>query len=414
MKTRSLYAGAVRAVLISVAAAILAACAPPLDNRAEGNLRIILPGGASSAARAAIDPPADVSYYQLDFFGPGGETRSETLQSGTGTLTLTLNLGQWTIRVVAFTTARVPYGSGETTVTVETGRINEAAITMKANRLLAGTVTVVKPDNLVLTDIWVTAYKEAERTTDIGRATLSPDGEWVMEFPASSLAGSGTAWFRVSATDGTNSYTVDAGDSGPLSANGITNLDLPLAIYRITIDPAIAEGRVTADKSCEAVGNTISLTITPDANYRLKSGTLTYSDGTDEYPIAGTEPDYAFTMPAFDVTISAFFNRVLGFTIEGPGDLMVSVTTENSAGGTSTEISWSADESVTFTLESSDYQAEDGNLKWIVNGTEISDAGGKSLVIRARDYVQRSYMVTVMIREDGQWYSTEIPFEVTE
>jgi hypothetical protein len=506
MKTRSLCAGAVRAFLVLAAAAILAACAPPLDSRGEGNLRIVLAGRASPGARAAIDPPEDVSYYRLDFSGPGGETLSETLQSGTE-LTVTLNLGQWTIRVEAFTAEEVLLGSGATSapVTVEAGRTTEAAIAIRlalaeitafnfdsleaevsvdsaaktvtvsvpygtdvtnlvpaitvspgatidpasgeaqnftnpvlytvtaANGstqvyevtvnvqeqnsiLLAGTVTVVKPDSLVLTGITVTAYKEAGRTTVIGTAALSPPSEaWDMEFPVSSLAESGTAWFRVSATGGTNSYTVDAGDSGVIPESGITDLDLALRIYGITIDPAIAGGSVIADKSYETAGNTIGLTVEPDDGYILKSGTLQYSDGTDNYPIPESGPEYSFEMPAADVTISAFFNKGLGFTVEGPSERAVGVTAEHSAGAEpATEISWSGDEFITFTLESSDYTVEGGNLKWIVNGIEISAANGNSLVIRARDYVQRSYTVTVMIAEDGQWYSTEIPFEVTE
>jgi hypothetical protein len=412
MKTRSLYAGAVRAFLIPAAVAILAACAPPLDSRGEGNLRIVLAGGASSGARAAIDPPEDVAYYRLDFSGPGGETRSEILQSGTE-LTLTLSLGQWTIRVEAFTAENALRGSGETPVpvTVEAGRTNEAAIAMKVSTmLLAGTVTVVKPESLVLTDITITAYKEAERITVIGTTVVSSNEAWAMDFPVSSLAGSGTAWFRVSATDGTNRYTVDPGNSVTIPEGGIQDIALSLTIYQVTIDPAMAGGSITADKSYGTEGSAISLTVTPDTNYALKSETLKYNDGTNDYAITGS----VFAMPASDVTISAFFNRSLGFTVVGPADKMIEVTAEHSAGAEpATNISWSAAESVIFTLESLDYRTEDGNLQWIVNGTVLS-AGGNSLVIRARDYVQRSYTVTVMIKEDGQWYSTEIPFEVTE
>jgi hypothetical protein len=478
-----------------------------MNNRAEGKLRIVLPGGASQDARAAFQEgevpnasPPDLS-YRLVFSGP--ETfPTQILDPGTLALTLSLALGNWTIRAEAFTPEGELYGSGEFSVTVAAGRTNEAPITMRrafaritafsfadpaaigvvdpdtktidvrvpfntvvtnlvpeitvspgaavspASRvardftdpvtytvtaadgsvqayevtvnvqeqntiLLAGTVTVVKPDSLVLTGITVTAYKEAERTTVIGTAAFSPGEEWGMEFPAASLADS--AWFRVSATDGTNSYTVDAGDSGAIPAGGITNLALSLAIYRIAIDSAMTGGSVAADKRYETAGNTIGLTVTPDTDYRLKSGTLKYSGGDVDYPITGSGSEYSFAMPASDVTIGAFFNRILGFTVEGPADKTIAVTMAHSAGGEpATDISWSGDESVTLTLESPGYRAEDGNLKWIVNGTELSIAGGNSLAIRARDYVQRSYTVTVMIKEDGQWYSTETPFRVME
>ncbi|MDR1248823.1 MAG: DUF5018 domain-containing protein [Treponema sp.] len=128
METRSLYAGATRALLILTAAAILAACASPLGNRTEGNLRIVLAGGAPAGARGI---PPDLSYYQLEFSSPGGETLSRTFAPEPGTHTLTLNLGQWTIRAKAFTAEDVLRGSGETTVLVEAGKINDATIAMK-------------------------------------------------------------------------------------------------------------------------------------------------------------------------------------------------------------------------------------------------------------------------------------------
>jgi hypothetical protein len=136
MKTRSLCAGAFRALLISAAAAILAACASPLDNRAEGTLRIVLPGGASSGERAAFQEndvpaaiPPDLS-YTLVFSGPGGEF-TQILEPGTLELTLTLALGDWIIRAEAFTPDGVFYGSGEFSVTVTAGGPNEAVIIMK-------------------------------------------------------------------------------------------------------------------------------------------------------------------------------------------------------------------------------------------------------------------------------------------
>jgi hypothetical protein len=236
-----------------------------------------------------------------------------------------------------------------------------------------------------------------------------------MEFPLASLADSGAAWFRVSATDGTGSYTVDAGDSGAIPESGITNLDLSLAIYRIGIDPAMVWGSVAADKRYETAGNTIGLTVTPDTDYRLKSGTLQYSDGDLDYPLTGSGPGYSFIMPASDVTISAFFNRVLGFAIEGPRDEMIPVTVTHSADSISPTdsfpaISWSGDESLTFTVDAA-YSAEAGNLKWLLNGEEL-EAAENSLVIRARDYVPRHYTLTVMIEAHDLWYSGEQGFTV--
>jgi hypothetical protein len=186
------------------------------------------------------------------------------------------------------------------------------------------------------------------------------------------------------------------------------------SFYKV-ITSGLIDGAVTAAPIALS-GSSVDFTVTPATNYILKSGTLKCNDGT--ISITGTgDPNYAFTMPASDVTISAFFNRVLGFTIELPTDkaTAVTITMAHSEGADpATEISWSGNESILFTVEGSDYTVEDGNLQWIVNGTEISDATGNSHTIRARRYVKRSYTITVMIEEDGQWYSREIPFKVTE
>jgi hypothetical protein len=142
----------------------------------------------------------------------------------------------------------------------------------------------------------------------------------------------------------------------------------------------------------------------------MKTGTLKYSEGGGDHAISGN----TFTMPASDVTISAFFNKDIGFTIELPQDEAIGVTAVHSTGSTpATEISWTGGESVTFTLNSPGYSAEGLNLKWMLNGIAVT-ASGNSLTIQAQDYVRRSYTLTVMIEKDDQWYSTDISFKVTE
>jgi hypothetical protein len=130
MKTRSFCAGAVRVILFLAATAILAACAPPLDSRGEGYLRIVL-GGEASRGERAISPAIEATLsYKLYFSGPGGEIPPRDLEPGIKNITLTLSLGNWTIRAEAYH-GEVLYGSGETTVTVEAGRTNDATIHMK-------------------------------------------------------------------------------------------------------------------------------------------------------------------------------------------------------------------------------------------------------------------------------------------
>ena len=72
--------------------------------------------------------------------------------------------------------------------------------------------------------------------------------------------------------------------------------------YAITIDPAITNGTVTA-KPMEAVAGTeITVTVTPDQGYQLKTGSL---KANDEEIV-----DDKFTMPAEAVTITAEFEKI--------------------------------------------------------------------------------------------------------
>ncbi|KKB49673.1 hypothetical protein HMPREF1212_02832 [Parabacteroides sp. HGS0025] len=72
--------------------------------------------------------------------------------------------------------------------------------------------------------------------------------------------------------------------------------------YAIAIDPAIANGTVTADKTQAIEGETVTLTVTPAQGYEQETLSYTTDGGTTE-TITGT----TFVMPAADVTVTATF-----------------------------------------------------------------------------------------------------------
>lgn len=102
-------------------------------------------------------------------------------------------------------------------------------------------------------------------------------------------------------------YTVKINVDGGNNYNNVTDLEvgkfsiLPKR-YAIAIDPAIANGTVTADKTQAIEGETVTLTITPAQGYEQE--TLSYTTGDDtKIAITGT----TFVMPAADVTVTATF-----------------------------------------------------------------------------------------------------------
>jgi hypothetical protein len=139
---------------------------------------------------------------------------------------------------------------------------------------------------------------------------------------------------------------------------------------------------------------------------------------------AYTPEDTLFGAGGTTVTVKAGNNPVrvpmtviwrFGITISGPFDQMVSISCVNSNAGRNpqSDISFSAGETLTFTVDDSSYTQEDGNLKWYVNGTEKTGTGS-SLAIAAVNYIKRTYTLTAMILKDGLWYSGQTSFTVID
>ena len=74
--------------------------------------------------------------------------------------------------------------------------------------------------------------------------------------------------------------------------------------YTVTISDAIENGTVEATPTEAKAGETVSLTVTPDEGYQLKSIMVTCKT-TDEVVVVGE--DHVFIMPADDVTVTATF-----------------------------------------------------------------------------------------------------------
>ena len=75
--------------------------------------------------------------------------------------------------------------------------------------------------------------------------------------------------------------------------------------FGVTIDTAIANGSVTADKAEYAEGDTVTLTVTADEGYHIKS--VSYNDGESDVTVEEEEGEYTFEMPAKAVTVTAEF-----------------------------------------------------------------------------------------------------------
>ena len=93
-------------------------------------------------------------------------------------------------------------------------------------------------------------------------------------------------------------YTVD-------SATG-AGLDLTATVlYAVNVATGIAGGTVTPDKAHAAAGETVTLTVTPNADYTI--GTVSING----QPLEADAGVYSFTMPAANVTVDNLFRKLL-------------------------------------------------------------------------------------------------------
>lgn len=79
--------------------------------------------------------------------------------------------------------------------------------------------------------------------------------------------------------------------------------------YTVSMDGTVG-GIITASQSTAVIGDTINLTITPEAGKQLKAGSLKYNDGTKDVAITGK----SFMMPAANVIVKAEFEDIPAVT----------------------------------------------------------------------------------------------------
>lgn len=88
-----------------------------------------------------------------------------------------------------------------------------------------------------------------------------------------------------------------------------SGISLPTA--SITVDTSISYGTVTADKETAVMGETVTLTVSPDIGYTLRSLTVTDANGN---PVTVT--NNTFTMPQTNVTVTAVFGIYQNYFID--------------------------------------------------------------------------------------------------
>ena len=147
----------------------------------------------------------------------------------------------------------------------------------------------------------VTADKETANMGETVTLTVTPDKGYELD---EIHVMNGTTQVDVTiTTDGKYTFVMPAG-------NVEISATFKMTDYAITIMPA-ENGTVIADKATANMGETVTLTITPDEGYELDQ--LTIMNGTTQVAVTiTTEGNHTFVMPANSVVISTLFKETSG------------------------------------------------------------------------------------------------------
>ena len=152
----------------------------------------------------------------------------------------------------------------------------------------------------------VTADKETAKYGETVTLTITPNEGY--EFDQLHVLDGETQVAVTITTEGKYTFVMPAG-------NVEISATFKMTDYAITITPA-ENGTVTADKATANMGETVTLTITPNEGYEFDQ--LTVMNGTTQVAVEiTTDGKYTFVMPAGNVEVSATYKAIdYAITIE--------------------------------------------------------------------------------------------------
>ena len=244
-------------------------------------------------------------------------------------------------------------------------------------------VNIISPENGT-----ITADKKTAHYGETVTLTITPDEGYELESLRVIYSYDGTI---VPLTEG-NTFVMRA-------CNAAIIADFRMIDYTITIEPS-ENGTITTDKETANMGETVTLTVTPNEGYEFDQ--LTVMNGTTQVAVEiTTEGKYIFVMPAGNVEISATF-KMTDYTI----------TIEPAENGTVTADKATANMGETITLTITPNEGYELDEIHVMNGTtqvavEITTDGKYTFVMPAGNLkVQATfkaidYTITIEPAENG-------------
>ena len=216
----------------------------------------------------------------------------------TVTLTITPNEGY------EFDQLIVMNGTTQVAVTITTD--GKYTFVMPAgNVAISATYKAIYYDIVIVPPVsgTVTADKQTAHIGETVTLTITPNEGY--EFDQLHVLGGETQVAVTRTTEGKYTFVMPAG-------NVVISTLFKMVDYAVTIQPA-ENGTVIADKQTANMGETVTLTITPNEGYEFDQ--LTVMNGTTQVAVEiTTEGKYTFVMPAGNVEVSATY-KAIDYTI---------------------------------------------------------------------------------------------------
>lgn len=242
-------------------------------------------------------------------FSGDGKLKGDILLSNFKTSTEFANNKALVIADEQLKEASLAYENGTTqnadgTVSIKTTPIYKAGSTYRSGKndsetTTLRTVNITHPANGKISAVW---DKVGERNTVLEDGDQVPDNT--------------TLTLSVVPDEGYQGGTITANGSELSATTYQVTADVIFTVTGLTAIPytvtvaALTNGSISATPNADVtIGTPVNLTITPASGYRLKSGSLKVYKTSDENTTV-TVSGNSFSMPAYDVTVTAIFEEI--------------------------------------------------------------------------------------------------------
>ena len=204
--------------------------------------------------------------------------------------------------------------SADVAVTQDTSNKSKYTFTMpESNVTVSATFTVIPPTTYTVT---------VASTIEHGSVSASPTTAAAgAKITLSATPESGYELSAYSVTDANGSAVTVSNNSFTMPESNVTVSAtftvIPPTTYTVTVASTIEHGSVSASPTAALAGASITLTVTPDDGYELKSITIKDSKRADVTVTQDTSDNskYTFTMPESNVDVSATFAEPASYII---------------------------------------------------------------------------------------------------